>query len=161
MFSSFGLTKLIWINLKIKYCSSINKEEWAVLHATLFMNRFSKTETVILYLCDVFLLPKGTPYIQILFVSKLLCQFEGLVDLHWKKNLWNGTLFDKYVHSEGWSQDCSKSDGCFSQYLISSPWRLYEDYNIFFCKQWKFRCHCSYEQWHLNFHCLQKGQSCP
>ena len=24
------------------------------------------------------------------------------------------------------------------------------------CKQCKFRCHCSYEQWHLNFHCLQK-----
>ena len=61
---------------------------------------------------------------------------------------------------EGWSQDCSKSDGCFSQYLISSPWRRYEDYNISFCKQWKFRCHCSYEQWHLNLHCLQRDQSC-
>ena len=64
-------------------------------------------------------------------------------------------------HFEGWSQDCSKSDGCFSQYLISSPWRRYEDYNISFCKQWKFRCHCSYEQWHLNLHCLQRGQSYP
>ena len=42
---------------------------------------------------------------------------------------------------KGWSQDCSKSDGCFSQYLISSPWRCYEDYNISFCKQWKFRCY--------------------
>ena len=50
---------------------------------------------------------------------------------------------------EGWSQDCSKSDGSFSQYLISSPWSHYEDYNISFCKQWKCRCHCSYEQWHL------------
>ena len=61
-------------------------------------------------------------------------------------------------HFEGWSQDCSKSDGCFSQYVISSPWRSYEDYNISFCKQWKFRCHCSYEQWHQNLHCLQRGQ---
>ena len=26
-----------------------------------------------------------------------------------------------YEHIEGWLQDCSKSDGCFSQYLISSP----------------------------------------
>ena len=65
------------------------------------------------------------------------------------------------AYIEGWSQDCSKSDGCFSQYLISSPPRRYEDYNIFFCEQWKFRCHCSYEQWHLNLHCLQRGQSCP
>ena len=47
----------------------------------------------------------------------------------------------------------------FPQYLISSPWRCYEDYNISFCKQWKFRCHCLYEQWHLNLHCLQRGQS--
>ena len=39
----------------------------------------------------------------------------------------------------------------FPQYLISSPWRHYEDYNISFCKRWKFRCHCSYEQWHFNF----------
>ena len=62
---------------------------------------------------------------------------------------------------EGWSQDCSKSDGCFSQYLISSPWRRYDDYNICFCKQWKFRCQCSYEQWHLNLHCLQRGQNAP
>ena len=52
-------------------------------------------------------------------------------------------------------------DGCFSPNLISSPWRRYEDYNISFCKQWKFRCHCSYEQWHLNLHCLQRGPSCP
>ena len=50
---------------------------------------------------------------------------------------------------------------CFSQYFISSPWRSYEDYNISLCKQWKFRCHCSYEQWHLNVHCLQRGQTCP
>ena len=62
---------------------------------------------------------------------------------------------------EGWSQDCSKSVSCFSQYLISSPWRCYEDYNISFCKQWKFRRNCSYEQWHLNLHCLQRGRSCP
>ena len=63
---------------------------------------------------------------------------------------------------KGWSQDRSKSDGCFSQYLNSSPWSCYEDYNISFCKQWKFRCHCSYEQWHLlNLHFLQRGQSCP
>ena len=47
-------------------------------------------------------------------------------------------------HIEGWSQDCSISEGCFSQYLISSPWRRYEDYNISLCKQWKFRCNCSY-----------------
>ena len=65
-------------------------------------------------------------------------------------------------HTGVWSQDCSKSDGYFSQYLISSPWwRRYEDYNISFYKQWKFRCHCSYEQWHLNLYCLQRGQSCP
>ena len=63
-------------------------------------------------------------------------------------------------HIVGWSQGCSKSDSCFSQYLISSRWSSYEDYNISFCKKWKFRCHCSYEQWHLNFHCLQRGQSC-
>ena len=62
---------------------------------------------------------------------------------------------------EGWAQDWCKSDGCFSPSLISSPWRHYEDYNISFCKQWKFRCHCSYEQWHLNLHCLQRGPSCP
>ena len=62
---------------------------------------------------------------------------------------------------EGWAQDWRKSDGCFSPNLISSPWRRYEDYNISFCKQWKFRCHCSYEQWHLNLHCLQRGPSCP
>ena len=48
-------------------------------------------------------------------------------------------LTDTHIHFEGWSQDCSKSDGCFSQYLISSPWRRY-DYNISFYKQWKFRC---------------------
>ena len=53
------------------------------------------------------------------------------------------------------------SDDCFSPNLISSPWRRSEDYNISFCKQWKFRCHCSYEQWHLNLHCLQRGPSCP
>ena len=64
-------------------------------------------------------------------------------------------------HFEGWSQDYRKSDDCFSPNLISSPWRRYEDYNISFCKQWKFRCHCSYEQWHLNLHCLQRGPSCP
>ena len=62
---------------------------------------------------------------------------------------------------EGWAQDWRKSDGCFSPNLISSPWRHNEDYNISFCKQWKFRCHCSYEQWHLNLHCLQRGPSCP
>ena len=56
-------------------------------------------------------------------------------------------------HIKGWAQDWRKSDGCFSANLISSPWRRYEDYNISFCKQWKFRCHCSYEQWHLNLHC--------
>ena len=66
------------------------------------------------------------------------------------------------VHIEGWSQDCSKSDVCFfSQYLISSPWRRYEDYNISFCKQWKFRCHCSYEQWHLKFAVFTKGSKLP
>ena len=64
-------------------------------------------------------------------------------------------------HSEGWAQDYRKSDDCFSPNLITSPWRRYEDYNISFCKQWKFRCHCSYEQWHLNLHCLQRGPSCP
>ena len=64
-------------------------------------------------------------------------------------------------HFEGWAQDWRKSDGCFSPNLISSPWRRNEDYNISFCKQWKFRCHCSYEQWHLNLHCLQRGPSCP
>ena len=64
-------------------------------------------------------------------------------------------------HFEGWAQDWCKSDGCFSPNLISSPWRRYEYYNISFCKQWKFRCHCSYEQWHLNLHCLQRGPSCP
>ena len=62
---------------------------------------------------------------------------------------------------EGWAQDWRKSDGCFSPNLISSPWRRYEDYNISFCKQWKFSCHCSYEQWHLNLHCLQRGPSYP
>ena len=36
------------------------------------------------------------------------------------------------------TQDWRKSDGCFSPNLISSPWRRYEDYNISFCKQWKF-----------------------
>ena len=64
-------------------------------------------------------------------------------------------------HIEGWAQDWRKSDGCFSPNLISSPWRRYVDYNISFCKQWKFMCHCSYEQWHLNLHCLQRGPSCP
>ena len=64
-------------------------------------------------------------------------------------------------HIEGWAQDWLKSDGCFSPNPISSPWRRYEYYNISFCKQWKFRCHCSYEQWHLNLHCLQRGPSCP
>ena len=49
------------------------------------------------------------------------------------------------IYIEGWAQDWRKSDGCFSPNLISSPWRRYEDYNISFCKQWKFRCHCSYE----------------
>ena len=67
----------------------------------------------------------------------------------------------KQVHFGGWAQDWCKSDGCFSPNLISLPWRRYEDYNISFCKQWKFRCHCSYEQWHLNLHCLQWGPSCP
>ena len=62
---------------------------------------------------------------------------------------------------EGWAQDYRKSDDCFTPNLISSPWRRYEDYNSSFCKQWKFRCHCSYEQWHLNLHCLQRGPSCP
>ena len=66
-----------------------------------------------------------------------------------------------WVYIECWVQDWRKSDGCFSPNLISSPWRHYEDYNISFCKQWKFRCHCSYEQWHLNLHCLQRGPSCP
>ena len=66
-----------------------------------------------------------------------------------------------HSHVEGWAQDYRKSDDCFSPNLISSPWRRYEDYNISFCKQWKFRCHCSYEQWHLNLHCLQRGPSCP
>ena len=65
------------------------------------------------------------------------------------------------LNIEGWAQDWRKSDGCFSPNLISSPWRRYEDYNISFCKQWKLRCHCSYEQWHLNLHCLQRGPSCP
>ena len=64
-------------------------------------------------------------------------------------------------HFEGWAQDWRKSDGCFSPNIISSPWRCYEDYNISFCKQWKFRFHCSYEQWHLNLHSLQRGPSCP
>ena len=47
-----------------------------------------------------------------------------------------GYLLESVHHNEqsqqfeGWSQDCSKSDGCFSQYLISSPVRCYEDYNI-------------------------------
>ena len=45
----------------------------------------------------------------------------------------------------------------FFQYLISSPWRRYEDYNISFYTQRKFRCHCSYEQWHLNLNCLHLG----
>ena len=71
------------------------------------------------------------------------------------------TLSFSISHFEGWAQDWRKSDGCFSPNLISSPWRCYEDYNISFCKQWKFRCHCSYEQWHLNLHCLQRGPSCP
>ena len=75
--------------------------------------------------------------------------------------LYNSKFISLETKFEGWSQDCSKSDGCFSKYLISSPWRNYEDYNISFCKQWKFRCHCLYEQWHLNLHCLQRGQSCP
>ena len=35
------------------------------------------------------------------------------------------------LHIEGWAQDWRKSDGCFSANLISSPWRRYEDYNIF------------------------------
>ena len=61
---------------------------------------------------------------------------------------------------EGWAQVWSKSDGWYPPNLISSPWKRYEDYNISFCKQCKFRCHCSYEQWHLNLHCLQKV-SCP
>ena len=60
------------------------------------------------------------------------------------------------AHIEGWAQDCGKSDGCFPPNLIQ--WKCYEDYNISFCKQWKFRCHCSYEQWHLNLHCLQRGR---
>ena len=77
-----------------------------------------------------------------------------------KMPIWSGsTLFALYI--EGWAQDYRKSDDCFSPNLISSPWRRYEDYNISFCKQWKFRCHCSYEQWHLNLHCLQRGRSCP
>ena len=63
-------------------------------------------------------------------------------------------------HLEGWAQDWRKSDGCFSPNLIFSPLRRYEDYNISFCKQWKFSCHCSYEPWHLNLHCLQRGPSC-
>ena len=36
---------------------------------------------------------------------------------------------------EGWAKDWSKSDGCFSPNLISSPWRHYEDYHIPFCTQ--------------------------
>ena len=72
--------------------------------------------------------------------------------------MWSGPII---VHLEGWAQDWRKSDGCFSPNLISSPWRRYEDYNISFCKQWKFRCHCSYEQWHLNLHYLQRDPSCP
>ena len=61
---------------------------------------------------------------------------------------------------EGWSQDCSKSDGCFSKYLISSPWRRYEDYLISFCKQWKFRCHCSYAM-APKFTLFTKGSKMP
>ena len=71
------------------------------------------------------------------------------------------TCFLHSLQIEGWAQDYRKSDDCFSPNLISSPWRRYEDYNISFCKQWKFRCHCSYEQWHLNLHCLQRGPGCP
>ena len=70
-------------------------------------------------------------------------------------------LYVNVVNIKGWAQDWRKSDGCFPPNLISSPWGCYEDYNISFCKQWKFRCHCSYEQWHLNLHCLQRGPSCP
>ena len=74
---------------------------------------------------------------------------------------YNYLAYEYPQHIEGWAQEWRKSDGCFSPNLISSPWRCYEDYNISFCKQWKFRCHCSYEQWHLNLHCLQRGPSCP
>ena len=69
--------------------------------------------------------------------------------------IWTSPLVRFFVcWIKGWSQDCSKSDGCFSQYFISSPWRRYEDYNISFCKQWKFRCHCSYEQWSNGTFCI-------
>ena len=88
----------------------------------------------------------------------LLCKYICLSMCNEKQS---AQLLSLLVYVEGWSQDYCKSDGCFSQYLISSPWRHYEDYNISFCKQWKFRCHCSYEQWHLNFHCLQRGPNCP
>ena len=64
------------------------------------------------------------------------------------------SVYLEYI--EGWAQDWRKSDGCFSPNLISSPWRRYEDYNISFCKQWKFRCHCSYE-----FALFTKGSKLP
>ena len=95
---------------------------------------------------------------------------QCLFVLGFKVLLYDLAFYDQFCPSdwrenrgdfEGWAQDWRKSDGCFSPNLISSPWRRYEDYNISFCKQWKFRCHCSYEQWHLNLHCLQRGPSCP
>ena len=79
---------------------------------------------------------------------------------HQKIKRW-GTMTNHTSHIEGWAQDWRKSDGCFSPNLISSPWRRNEDYNVSFCKQWKFRCHCSYEQWHLNLHCLQRDRNFP
>ena len=74
------------------------------------------------------------------------CSLTRLIILHYVSSHTQRGIIAIAAEFEGWSQDCSKSDGCFFQYLISSPWRRYEDYNISFCKQWKFRCHCSYDK---------------
>ena len=113
------------------------------------------------YLISVCFCPKTLAKIGITQWSKPvhLCWYRRInwcpgKAIHWSDYEW-------VFHCEGWAQDWCKSDGCFSSNLISSPWRRYEDYNISLCKQWKFRCHCWYEQWHLNLHCLQRVQVAP
>ena len=108
----------------------------------------------------------GIKFFIYLLINEYECSSSNVLGYSHKNRIITAFLADPstYIHIshiEGWAQDWRKSDGCFSPNLISSPWRHYEDYNISFCKQWKFRCHCSYEQWHLNLHCLQRGPSCP
>ena len=75
--------------------------------------------------------------------------FPGVMNIHRKRRFVSQL-------SQGWWMKCNVMDHTW----VTEDGH-YEDYNISFCKQWKLRCHCSYEQWHLNLHCLQRSQSCP